>query len=238
MTTKLKQQEQTQQQEKSLADELQLISLLKDHPDFLLRHPELLAELQVPHGAAGAASLIERQVALLRDKLKTTETRMRGLMDIARDNERLANSRHRLAINLLGARDLDDVISTVLDELGNELKAEFAVIKLITTDSKRAQQSERYIDEQTLQAFGTMMKHKNPVCGRSSDEQKQLLFGENAARVASAAVIPLVAGANLGLLGLGSEDENRFHSSMGTEFLTHIGELISAALAVHLEPGE
>ncbi len=238
MTTKLKQQEQTQQQEKSLADELQLISLLKDHPDFLLRHPELLTELQVPHGENGAASLIERQVALLRDKLKATEKRMRSLMDIARDNERLANSRHRLAVNLLGARDLDDVISTVLDELGNELKAELAVIKLITTDSKRAQQSERYIDEQALQAFSTMMKHKNPVCGRSSDEQKQFLFGEDAARVASAAVIPLVAGANLGLLGLGSEDENRFHSTMGTEFLSHIGELISAALAVHMEAGE
>ena len=49
------------------------------------------------------------------------------------------------------------------------------------------------------------------------------------------AVIPLVAGEKLGLLGLGGKDERRFSIAMGTEFLTQIGELVSAALAVHLE---
>ena len=73
------------------------------------------------------------------------------------------------------------------------------------------------------------------MCGRSSDEQKNVLFGEDAKNVKSAAVIPLSAGAQLGLLGLGSDDETRFQLSMGTDFLIQIGELISASLAVHLE---
>lgn len=223
-------------QEKSLADELQLISLLKDRPDFLLKHPQLLTQLTIPHSTNGAVSLIERQVELLRDKLKKTERRMGELMDNAHANERLAQSRHRIAVNLLGAHDLDDVISTVLDELGNELKAEFAVIKLITSEQTLiAERADLFIIKQGLAAFSTMMKHKNPVCGRSTDEQKQFLFGDAAEQVKSAAIIPLVAGADLGLLGLGGSDENRFHSTMGTEFLRQMGELISAALAVHME---
>ena len=48
-------------------------------------------------------------------------------------------------------------------------------------------------------------------------------------------MIPLVSGADLGLLGLGAGDGDRFQSSMGTEFLSQVGELVSAALAVHLE---
>ena len=235
MTTKLQQQKPAQQAQAEQTDEHRLISLLKAHPDILCKHPSLLTHLHIPHAINGAASLIERQVQMLRDRLQANEQRMQDLMAIARDNERLANSRHRLAVNLLGARDLDDVISTVLHELGSELKAEFAVIRLIGPRGETVLQDRRYLDEASLQAFSTMMRHHNPMCGRSSDEQNRILFGDDAERIASAAVIPLVAGADLGLLGLGSSDAGRFHASMGTEFLAHIGELISAALAVHLE---
>ena len=238
MTTQTEMSQQTTEQEEKLADELQLISLLKEHGDILEKHPELLVELEVPHQAGGAISLIERQVAILRERLKTSDGHLRELMDIARINERLANSRHRIAINLLGAHDLVDVISVVLDELKNELKAELADIKLFSDNAELAEKHPDLFvatDAQELSQFSTMLKQKNPVCGRSSAEQNNFLFGDKAEEIASAAIIPLVAGADLGLLGLGSSEADRFQASMGTEFLTQMGELVSAALAVHLE---
>lgn len=238
MTTQTEMSQQTTQQEERLADELELISLLKQHGDILQRRPELLADLEVPHQAAGAVSLIERQVSVLRNKLKISENNLVELMEIARINDRLANSRHRIAINLLGAHDLVDVISVVLDELKNELKAEFANIKLFSDKSELVEKhSDLFVPTQTseLSQFSTMLKQKIPVCGRSSAEQNAFLFGNKAEQITSAAVIPLVAGADLGLLGLGSREDDRFQSSMGTEFLTRMGELVSAALAVHLE---
>lgn len=238
MTRQTEQSQQTTQQEEKLADELQLISLLKEHGDILQRNPELLAELEIPHHTAGAVSLIERQVTVLRERLKTSDSHLRELMDIARINERLANSRHRIAINLLGAHDLVDVISVVLDELKNELKAEFADIKLFSDNSELLEKHpDLFIttDAVELSQFSTMLKQKNPVCGGSSIEQNRFLFGDNAEEVSSAAIIPLVSGADLGLLGLGSREAGRFQASMGTEFLTQMGELVSAALAVHLE---
>lgn len=238
MTTQTEQSQQTTEQEEKLADELQLISLLKQHGDILQRHPDLLAELEVPHHTDGAVSLIERQVTVLREKLKTSDNHLRELMDIARINDRLANSRHRIAINLLGAHDLVDVISVVLDELKNELKAEFADIKLFSDNTELVEKHPGLFvatDAAELSQFSTMLKQKNPVCGGSSAEQNSFLFGDNAEEVASAAIIPLVSGADLGLLGLGSREVDRFQASMGTEFLSQMGELVSAALAVHLE---
>lgn len=238
MTTQIQKQELQQEQEEMLANELQLISLLKENTDILHRHPELLSVLEVPHQSGAAESLIERQVGVLRQNLKASEKRLRELMSIARDNERLAKSRHRIAVNLLGAHDLEDVISTVLDELKNELKAEFANIKLFSDNPAHAEQHpRRFVSTKApeLSVFSTMLKHKNPVCGRCSEEQRLFLFDNEAEDVASAAVIPLVAGADLGLLGLGGSDSNRFQTSMGTEFLSQVGDLVSAALAVHLE---
>lgn len=229
---------QTQEKEELLATDLQLVSLLKTNPDILLRHPELVAELEVPHQSGAAVSLIERQVSSLRERLSDMEKRMRELMDIAKDNDRLAQSRHRLAINLLNARDLDDVISTISDELWAELKADFVSIKLFSDDEKlKANHPDLFISksDESVNCFSTMLKHQNPMCGRSTDEQKDVLFSEDAKAVKSAAVIPLSCGAELGLLGLGSDDETRFQLSMGTDFLIQIGELISASLAVHME---
>jgi uncharacterized protein YigA (DUF484 family) len=230
-------QAQKKQQE-TLDTEQQLLELLKDYPDILVRNPALLAELEVPHESGQAISLIERQVGVLRDKLRGSDKRLRELMDIARGNERLAESSHRLAINLLGSHELEDVISIVLDELRNELGADFAVIRLLTDDYDRLNNKpDIFIDKNTeqLKAFSTMLDNRKSLCGHCTKEQNNFLFGEDADELGSAAVIPLVAGAKLGLLGLGSKDERRFSIAMGTEFLTQIGELVSAALAVHLE---
>ncbi|MDT8283540.1 MAG: DUF484 family protein [Gammaproteobacteria bacterium] len=224
--------------EQQLAIDLRLISLLRDNPDILDRHPELLSVLEVSHNSGGAVSLIERQVSVLRQKIKTQEKQLLELVDVARDNDRLAEIRHQLAIDLLTSHDVTDVINIVLDAFKTALNADHAVIKLFSEDKHLIEQSpDLYVDknDDALSAFKTMMQHKNTVCGKSSEEQKTYLFDEQAGNIKSVAIIPLVAGANLGLVGLGANDMARFSSSKGTDFLSRIGELISASLAVHLE---
>lgn len=226
------------EREQQLATDLELISLLRENPDILQRHPELLAVLEVPHQTGGAVSLIERQIAVLRKQSSTQDDRLRELMDVARDNVRLSESRHQLAVNLLAARDLDDVISTVLDVLQNNLSADHAVIKLFSDDKDLIKQrADLYVEEKSeaVMAFKTMLQQNNTVCGKGTDEQKELLFNDGAEGIQSVAIIPLIGGSNLGLIGLGANDSERFKSSMGTEFLTQVGELVSAALTVHLE---
>ncbi len=228
----------TTEREQQLATDLQLIGLIRDNPDILSRHPELLAVLEVAHQSGGAVSLIERQVGVLRQQIQAQEKRLCELMDVARDNESLAETCHRLAVDLLAARDVDDVISIVLDAFKTELSADHAVVKLFSEDADLIEQSAGLfvdVNDNALNAFKTMLQHKNTVCGKSTDEQKAYLFDDRAEEIKSVAVIPLVAGANLGLIGLGADNVQRFNPSMGTEFLSQVGELISASLAGHLE---
>jgi len=224
--------------EQQLANDLELIGLLRNTPDILQRHPELLAVLEVPHQSGQAVSLIERQVSVLRQQTQAQDQRLRELMDVARDNERLAQSRHGLALSLLSAHDLDDVINRVLDTLSNQLSADYAVIKLFSDDKTRFEQMPGLFvsaSDDALRAFKTMLQQKNTVCGKAIPEQKAFLFEENADDIKSLAVIPLVAGANLGLIGLGAKNVERFNAAMGTDFLAQIGELISTSIAIHLE---
>ena len=234
----LSEEDISSEQEQQLANELQLISLLRENPDILNRHPELIAVLEVSHQSGSAVSLIERQVEVLRQQSQNQETRLRELMDVARDNERLAKTSHRLAVDLLATHDVDDVISIVLDTFKTELSADFAVVKLFSEDADLIEQSSGlFVDasSEELNAFKTMLQHKNTVCGKSTSEQKTYLFDDAAEKVKSVAIIPLVAGANLGLIGLGADNVQRFNTNMGTDFLSQVGELISASLAGHLQ---
>lgn len=228
----------SKEREQQLATDLQLISLLRENTDILNRHPELLAVLEVAHQSGGAVSLIERQVEVLRQQSRATENRLRELMDVARGNERLSQTCFRLAVDLLVAHDVDDVVSIVLDTFKTELSADYAVVKLFSDDANLIEQSAGlFVDanDEALNAFKTMLQHKNTVCGKASEEQKNYLFDYDAEKIKSMAVIPLVAGANLGLIGLGADNAQRFKSNMGTDFLSQAGELISASLAGHLE---
>jgi len=234
--------------EQALATELELVGLLRENTDIFSRHPELLVDMCVPHPSGAAASLIERQVDVLRQKLKLSDQRLCDLMDVARDNERLSNARHELAVSLFAAADLEDVISIVLDLLRDELSADYAVIKLLThgdhqqgdqqSGSEQAaaiQPDDRYLDSKmpAMSNFKTIFEQRSVICGKPSEQQKQLLFGDDADNVRSAAVIPLAAGSNIGLIGLGSKKAARFTSSMGVDFLGQIGELVSAAIIRH-----
>ena len=226
------------EQEQQLATDLEIISLLRENPDILQRYPELLSMLEISHQSGAAISLIEKQVVVLRQQNQTQESRLRELMDVARGNERLAKICHRLAINLLAADDLDDVISIVLAVLSNELAADHAVIKLFSDNKERIEQSPGLfvdVSDASLKAFKTMVEHKNTVCGKSTEQQKKYLFEEKAESIKSVAIIPLVAGADLGLIGLGANNAERFGLSMATDFLSQIGDLVSASLAEKLE---
>lgn len=240
--TKIKQDlseaEISNEAEQRLATDLQLISLLRENADILNRHPELLAVLEVTHQSGGAVSLIERQVEVLRQQSQAQENRLRELMDVARDNERLSQTCFRLAVDLLAAHDVDDVVSIVLDTFKTELSADFAAVKLFSEDADLIEQSAGlFVDANSdaLNVFKTMLQHKNTVCGKASEQQKSYLFADRAEKIKSMAIIPLVAGANLGLIGLGADNAQRFKSNMGTDFLSQAGELISASLASHLE---
>ena len=60
-----------------------VVAYLRADPDFFQRHSSLLSELNLPHDSGQAVSLIERQVAILRERNMQMRRRMNELLQAA-----------------------------------------------------------------------------------------------------------------------------------------------------------
>lgn len=214
----------------AMMDESIIVKYLSTHPDFFQRHASLLETLQVPH-ETGTVSLIERQVAILREKSQSLEEQLNGLVRTARGNEQIVTRLQRFTLELMRADSIDDIIATCNEILRDDFNADFVTLKIIGKNK-----SLHYVSptSKSLKQFNKILESKTPVCGRLKAEQQKFLFNKNADKVNSVALIPLSGAEKIGILALGSENDSRFHPGMGTVFISHLGELISTSLSRYL----
>ena len=67
----------------------QVTDYLLENPDFFVGRDDLLLKLKLPHQRGNTISLVERQVALLRERAMDYRRQLAHLTENARDNERL-----------------------------------------------------------------------------------------------------------------------------------------------------
>jgi uncharacterized protein YigA (DUF484 family) len=204
---------------------------LQDNPQFFESRSELLADMQLPHPSGSAVSLIEYQVRVLREKNQSLEHKLLDLVGVARDNEHLSNQLHHLSLGLLEAEDLDSVLNISQELLRNELKADFVCIRMLGLEEGNVHALPG--GEEALAQFEEVFSSNRPSTGRISQEQKLILFCDESDDVASSVLVPLQDPERLGILAIGSRDENRFYPGMGTLFMGTLGELISRAIRSH-----
>ncbi|MFP4079367.1 MAG: DUF484 family protein [Ectothiorhodospira sp.] len=209
---------------------------LRAHPDFFERHLPLLETLRLPHPCGDAVSLIQRQITVLREKNHTLERKLMGLVKVARENERLSQRMHHLALELMEAEDLDTVLGITQDHLRTEFHADAVVIRICGDPALGMHFVQG--DDPAIEGFSHLFEDRRPLCGRLSQLQLEALFpDEMVAEIRSAVVVPLLEGSDpLGLLALGSRDASRFHPGMGTLFLGYLGEIVSHAVSRRLAP--
>ncbi len=217
-----------------LPDEQQVVAFLMENPDFFLQNSLLLNDLEIPHEAGGAVSLVERQVSVLRDRNKHFEEKLREMVDAVHDNQRLHVSLHRLAVNLFDAHSMDDILGVVDDELRHKLGTDFVYFRLYSDDVAAGdnESTHTYVekDDEVLQSFSILIEKGRIQCGHFTDEQVAQLFMDDAQEVESAAIIPISNAGVHGLVALGSKDAQRYHAGMGTDFLSSLADLIGAAM--------
>lgn len=209
---------------------------LMENPDYFERYPDLLISLSIPHHSGVAVSLIERQVEVLRQKNRRLERKLMEIVQVARDNEGLSTFLHRLALELIDAHSVDGVIDLTKNLLRSEFSCTEVVIHLISeagSDAERLGVPTLVGDQQRVHVFDDLFKTRRPICGRLSKAHKHALFGNRGLNIASAAMIPLMAGRKLGVIALGTEEKGRFRNRMGTLFLDYLGELVSRAIRSH-----
>ena len=209
---------------------------LRRHPDFFERHAELLIGLRLAHQpGAAAVSLVERQVALLRQRNTELERQLRDLVAVAKDNHALLEKIHQLAVTLMEPRSAARRMAILEASLREDFLAERAVLVLFAAPPDAAFADDGFVrvvarDDPRLKPFAMFLKSGRPRCGLLRGRQKAFAFEGHASEVNSAALIPLGEGAELGFMVIGSGDPDYFHPGKDMDFLSWLGELVSVAL--------
>jgi uncharacterized protein YigA (DUF484 family) len=215
-------------------DEGEVAAFLGANPAFFERHAELLASVRLtsPHGQR-AVSLQERQMEMLRERIKGLELKIVEMIRAAQENMALVDRLQRFTRTLMRAGDPAALPAIVVERLKHEFLVPQAAIRLWHLASGYAASDFARGVSDDVKAFATSLTL--PYCGvNASFEATGWL--DDAASIASVAMIPLRQGRAgeedaFGLLVLGSPDPTRYAVDMGTDFLVRIGELVGASLA-------
>ena len=200
---------------------------LTRHPNFFNDFPALLADIHVPHPhGTHAVSMGERQLISLREKVRLLENKLAELIQFGEENDSISEKLHAMTLALLAASTPEAVVAALNLHLRDGFAVPHYAVRvwsLPETDQPLTQP----VAQNVRDAVASM---GFPVCGALAVPEAREWFGEVASHLRSFAAIPLNHQGNLGLLVLASEEPNRFYATMGTLYLTRLGQVLAAAL--------
>jgi len=209
---------------------------LRENPDFFGRHPMLLTDLSLPHDSGEAISLVERQVAILRERNIDMRRRLTHLVGAANTNDTLFEKTRLFTLNMLDCDDLATIDAVLAGTLMDDFAADHARCFVSHPHPFESHEHLVYCGSAQELPLIQLTQTTGLSCGLLRGDEFQTLFG-GAAIDGSAALIQLRHGDLIGVLAIGSRDPMRFSPEMGSLFIRYIGDVLSRVLARLLHRG-
>jgi uncharacterized protein YigA (DUF484 family) len=216
---------------KQSLEAMDVAEYLRRHPRFLEHFPDVAAELVMPREHGPAASLAAYQLETLRARNRELNQRLAELVEVAGDNEQLMVRVHTLTVGLLRDDNLADTCKSFVAALHEDFHTDLVRLVLFRAGADLPQADWMVAVPEGASAwpeFAEFLARGEPACGRLAQQKLDRLFGAEAARVQSAALLRI---GGHGMLAIASEDPNRFHPGIGTIFLKLIAQALDAAIA-------
>lgn len=204
-----------------------VVAYLKGDPDFFQRHRALLSELNLPHDSGQAVSLIERQVAILRERNMQMRRRMNELLQAAKDNDELFAKTRTLTLELLNVHNWHELNEVLATYMLADFQADFVCCHLmhlpVHLDHLASHDAEPPYDR--------FVRSNAPVCTVLRAEELAALFPiQDHEQDGSAVLAPIFWEGGEGCLAIGSRHTHHFTSDMDTLFVTYIGEVLGRVI--------
>lgn len=203
---------------------------LKEHKNFFTDNPDLLAEINLPHHSGQAISLVEKQVAILRERNIEMRQRLSNLLENAKENDVLFDKTKRLTLALLECSDLASAVDALLHSFEKDFGIHYTRIILFGSNGVNAGAARIESISAARNVIGKRLNSNKAVSGGIDVKEMEFLFDDDAPNVGSAALTVLAHGNIFGVLAIGNQDPTYYRSSMGTLFLGYIGEVLNRVL--------
>lgn len=202
---------------------------LSDHPDFFEDHADVFAAVRVPHPhQTQAISLGERQIMVLRDRLKAHEARLASLLHHAERNDRINDALMQWSAHLLAEPEARALPTRITQDLQALFELNGIALRLWASLPPDSDARAQPVSPETRQWAETLAA---PHCGPVDASEQATWLPASTASMACLALRNPASDAVIGLLVFGSDDAQRFTPDMGALFLERIALLAGAALS-------
>ncbi len=210
----------------SKLSERDVINWLRDHPDFLKKHPELLDHMTAPkeNFGKGVADFQHYMVQRLKADRDEVLESAREIVENSRANMNSQTRIHRAILMMLEANTFEAFIGTITLDFPSLLDVDIVSL-IVETDGDVVPQ----IHMQGVRAVppGTihlLMKDK-PIILEADIQGVDEIYGGGASLVKSQTLMKLHIGdeSPAAMIAFGSRDPKAFESTQGTELIAFLG---------------
>lgn len=217
----------------------QVLSYLRNHPNFLTEHPQLISVLTPPKLKTGRDVLDMQRFMLdrLRGEIETLRHRQRELTDASRINMLSQERVHGAVLALLGTRTFEHLLEVVTADFVKLLDVDVVTLCLETPKVPIEGLKARGVHTLKPGAVARLVGSGRNILLREETLGDPVLFGEAAQKVQSDALIGLkiTKAAPPGLLALGSRTAGRFHADQGTDLLMFLADALGRSIRAWLD---
>ncbi|MEM7364750.1 MAG: DUF484 family protein [Pseudomonadota bacterium] len=222
-------------QESDALDESAVTRYLETHPDFFVQRDQLLMNLRIPNPRGEAVSLMDRQVALLRERNVENRRLIDDFKRNALRNEAIFHSVKALVLALVRSKDADAFYAALAVGLRDELGFSASLLYVSDTDRGAGRINDiayRYPVREMPRFYVTHFEQQDTFMGPLRDDERAWLFPEDSsdgATPSSAAVIALDR-SPLTFLALGHTESGYFNSQLDTTLLSLMTDVMALML--------
>lgn len=228
--------------------EAEVVDWLAGHPEFFLRHPEMLAanllDAEAPQ-VNNIISLPEAELTQLRRKNQELREQLAGMLERIRRNEEIYQAFHRVQVAMIRAGDAEELIRVAT----GELEQAFAIRQVTVVLSDRfawpapGEGAWRVcgvpegIRNRCWCLDHVILTEELGTTGRCvvrvglEGTRRESFFGEASPDIRSEALVPLFQdGALIGSLNLGGRIPSRFLPGNATDLVENLAEVLAVCL--------
>lgn len=217
----------------------EVAAYLRQHPDFLVEHADLLDVLTPPSLRRGERVvdmqhfMLERQ----RAEIARLKTQQRSLIATTRANLASQGRVHAAVLTLLAAHSFEQLIQIVTTDLAVLLDADVVTIGVEQIGSARPRINHHGVQILEAGTVEAMLGPDRDVACLAEITGDPKLFGDGAGLVRSAALLRLLVSASAppGLLCIGTRRPDKFHPGLGTELLSFLARALGITIAAWLD---
>lgn len=211
---------------------------LRDHPDFLLRHSDVIAYQAGPtvDRGKGVVDLQSFMVERLRGEVNRLMEQQRELIGATRANMNSQNRIHAAVLFLLDAQSFEQLIQTITSDLAVLLDLDVISLVIESDEAERPEVAESGVRVAPPGRVDAWLERRDVVL-RSDIYGHAEIYGPAADLVRSEAMIRLQISsiAPPGLLAFGSREPDSFHSGQATELVTFLARVTERVLRSWLD---